>query len=177
MTWISTYYYRPHLVWAVQPPRGSFMRHFGHIAPEERQRLFYREPAVFSADSPARVLAAALGATLYSPATRPQLADDVVKQAGRGVVSMVLCLEDSIDDADVVKLFSRVGKGTIYQQSRSLIQAVHRARRDHYQVRARIHYRNLTPLSYVPELNLYANRAHIPSVLSYLSPTVSVVSL
>ncbi|MER7685341.1 HpcH/HpaI aldolase/citrate lyase family protein [Streptomyces sp. NPDC097610] len=78
------------------------MRHFGHIAPEERQRLFYREPCVFTADSPARVLAAALGATLYSPATRPHLADDVVKQAGRGVVSMVLCLEDSIDDAEVV---------------------------------------------------------------------------
>ncbi|QIY95664.1 HpcH/HpaI aldolase/citrate lyase family protein [Streptomyces sp. S1D4-11] len=78
------------------------MRHFGHIAPEERQRLFHREPCVFTADSPARVLAAALGATLYSPATRPRLADDVVKQAGRGVVSMVLCLEDSIDDAEVV---------------------------------------------------------------------------
>jgi citrate lyase beta subunit len=78
------------------------VRHFGHIAPEERQRLFYREPSVFSADSPARVLAAALGATLYSPATRPQLADDIIKQAGRGVVSMVLCLEDSIDDAEVV---------------------------------------------------------------------------
>ncbi|MFF7603045.1 HpcH/HpaI aldolase/citrate lyase family protein [Streptomyces mirabilis] len=78
------------------------MRHFGHIAPEERQRLFYQEPCVFTADSPARVLAAALGATLYSPATRPHLADDVVKQAGRGVVSMVLCLEDSIDDAEVV---------------------------------------------------------------------------
>src|SRR6476660_1777487 len=77
------------------------MRHFGHIAPEERQRLFYREPCVFTADSPARVLAAALGAPLYSPATRPRLADDVVKQAGRGVVSMVLCLEDSIDDAEV----------------------------------------------------------------------------
>ncbi|WP_329368777.1 HpcH/HpaI aldolase/citrate lyase family protein [Streptomyces sp. NBC_01483] len=78
------------------------MRHFGHIAPEERQRLFHREPCVFTADSPARVLAAALGATLYSPATRPHLADDVIKQAGRGVVSMVLCLEDSIDDAEVV---------------------------------------------------------------------------
>ncbi|MEU6098142.1 HpcH/HpaI aldolase/citrate lyase family protein [Streptomyces sp. NPDC047079] len=77
------------------------MRHFGHFAPKERQRLFHREPAVFTADSPARVLAAALGATLYSPATRPHLADDVVKQAGRGVVSMVLCLEDSIGDADV----------------------------------------------------------------------------
>lgn len=78
------------------------MRHFGHIAPEERQRLFHREPAVFTADSPAPVLAAALGATLYSPATRPRLADDVVKQTGRGVVSMVLCLEDSIGDADVL---------------------------------------------------------------------------
>ncbi|WP_369237294.1 HpcH/HpaI aldolase/citrate lyase family protein [Streptomyces sp. R21] len=77
------------------------MRHFGHIAHQERQRLFHQEPCVFTADSPARVLAAALGATLYSPATRPQLADDIVKQGGRGVVSMVLCLEDSISDADV----------------------------------------------------------------------------
>ncbi|MEU6138959.1 HpcH/HpaI aldolase/citrate lyase family protein [Streptomyces sp. NPDC047081] len=78
------------------------MRHFGHIAPEVRQRLFHQEPCVFDADSPARLLSAALGATLYSPATRPRLADDIVKQAGLGVVSMVLCLEDSIDDADVV---------------------------------------------------------------------------
>ncbi|MFF5256733.1 HpcH/HpaI aldolase/citrate lyase family protein [Streptomyces leeuwenhoekii] len=77
------------------------MRHFGHIAPEVRKRLFHREPCAFSADSPARLLSAALGATLYSPATRPRLAEDVLKQAGRGVVSMVLCLEDSIDDAEV----------------------------------------------------------------------------
>jgi citrate lyase beta subunit len=78
------------------------MRHFGHVTPVERQRLFHREPGVFTSDSPARVLAAALGATLYSPATRPTLADDIVKQTTRGVVSMVLCLEDSIDDSEVV---------------------------------------------------------------------------
>ncbi|MFF7092922.1 HpcH/HpaI aldolase/citrate lyase family protein [Streptomyces rubradiris] len=77
------------------------MRHFGHIAPEVRKRLFHQEPCAFTADSPARLLSAALGATLYSPATRPRLADDIVKQAGNGVVSMVLCLEDSIGDADV----------------------------------------------------------------------------
>jgi citrate lyase beta subunit len=77
------------------------MRHFGHIPATVRTDLFYREPAVFDADSPAPVLAAALGATLYSPATRPRLADDIVKQTGRGVVSMVLCLEDSIADDDV----------------------------------------------------------------------------
>ncbi|MFF8918601.1 HpcH/HpaI aldolase/citrate lyase family protein [Streptomyces sp. NPDC015032] len=78
------------------------MRHFGHIAPAVREGLFFQEPCEFDADSPARVLSAALGATLYSPATRPGLADDVIKQAGRGVVSMVLCLEDSIDDSEVV---------------------------------------------------------------------------
>ncbi|MYR44054.1 HpcH/HpaI aldolase/citrate lyase family protein [Streptomyces sp. SID5910] len=77
------------------------MRHFGHIAPEVRTRLFHQEPCTFTAGSPARLLSAALGATLYSPATRPKLADDVLKQGARGVVSMVLCLEDSIDDADV----------------------------------------------------------------------------
>ncbi len=77
------------------------MRHFGHIAPEVRRRLFHQEPCAFTADSPARLLSAALGATLYSPATRPNLADDVLKQAAHGVVSMVLCLEDSIGDADV----------------------------------------------------------------------------
>ncbi|MCX4726833.1 HpcH/HpaI aldolase/citrate lyase family protein [Streptomyces sp. NBC_01020] len=77
------------------------MHHFGHISPLVRSDLFHQEPAEFTSGSPAPVLAAALGATLYSPATRPQLADDVLKQAARGVVSMVLCLEDSIDDADV----------------------------------------------------------------------------
>ncbi|USQ88066.1 HpcH/HpaI aldolase/citrate lyase family protein [Streptomyces phaeoluteigriseus] len=79
------------------------MRHFGHLVPEVRQRLFHREPCAFDADSPARVLSAALGATLYSPATRPRLAEDILKQAGRGVVSMVLCLEDSIGDEDVAE--------------------------------------------------------------------------
>lgn len=78
------------------------MRHFGHIAPAVREGLFFREPCVFGADSPARVLSAALGATLYSPATRPRLADDIIKQVARGVVSMVLCLEDSIDDSEVI---------------------------------------------------------------------------
>ncbi|MFG2131656.1 HpcH/HpaI aldolase/citrate lyase family protein [Streptomyces sp. NPDC048751] len=77
------------------------MHHFGHVAPEVRKRLFFREPCEFDSNSPARLLAAALGATLYSPATRPRLADDIVKQADRGVVSMVLCLEDSIGDEDV----------------------------------------------------------------------------
>lgn len=78
------------------------MRHFGHLSPEVRRGLFHHEPVEFTADAPGHTLAVALGATLYCPATRAGLAADVVKQAGLGVVSMVLCLEDSIDDADVV---------------------------------------------------------------------------
>ncbi|MYS25104.1 Citrate lyase beta subunit [Streptomyces sp. DvalAA-14] len=77
------------------------MRHFGHLTSDTRSELFHREPQEFTADSPAHTLAVALGATLYSPATRPRLADDIRKQAAQGVVSMVLCLEDSIDDRDV----------------------------------------------------------------------------
>ncbi|OON76680.1 HpcH/HpaI aldolase/citrate lyase family protein [Streptomyces tsukubensis] len=77
------------------------MRHFGHVAPAVRDHLFHREPGAFTADSPPRTLAAALGATLYSPATRPALAEDIAKQTARGVTSMVLCLEDSIDDCEV----------------------------------------------------------------------------
>ena len=94
------------------------MRHFGHIPSATRAGLFHQEPAEFTADSPANILAVALGATLYSPATRPHLADDVRKQAARGVVSMVLCLEDSVADADVeaaeanlVEQFARLAAG------------------------------------------------------------------
>ncbi|WP_181789837.1 HpcH/HpaI aldolase/citrate lyase family protein [Streptomyces phytophilus] len=77
------------------------MRHFGHVSPDVRAALFHREPAEFTAGAPPEELAMALGATLYSPATRPQLARDIRVQAARGVVSMVLCLEDSIADGEV----------------------------------------------------------------------------
>ncbi|NLU69279.1 HpcH/HpaI aldolase/citrate lyase family protein [Streptomyces sp. HNM0574] len=77
------------------------MRHFGHLSSADRRALFHKEPVEFTADSPADTLAVALGATLYSPATREHLAAGVLKQARCGVVSMVLCLEDSIDDAEV----------------------------------------------------------------------------
>ncbi|MEU9080433.1 HpcH/HpaI aldolase/citrate lyase family protein [Kitasatospora sp. NPDC004745] len=77
------------------------MRHFGHLADDVRGRLFLEEPRPFTARSEPAVLATALGGTLYCPATRPALAADVRKQAARGVVSMVLCLEDAIADHEV----------------------------------------------------------------------------
>jgi citrate lyase beta subunit len=77
------------------------MRHFNHVPGERRDRLFHRPPQSFSrADDPA-TLAVALGATLYTPATRPDLAAVIRRSAVRGVTSMVVCLEDAIPDEDV----------------------------------------------------------------------------
>jgi citrate lyase beta subunit len=77
------------------------MRHFLHLGDEDLERLFLRPPTDFARDAPAETLATALGATLYMPATRPALAADLVRQGSAGVVSSVICLEDSIADADL----------------------------------------------------------------------------
>jgi citrate lyase beta subunit len=78
------------------------VHHFSQLDAETRQRLFLHEPDLFDRDSSPEVLSVALGATLYSPATRPNLLQDIRKQVARGVASMVLCLEDAIDDREVV---------------------------------------------------------------------------
>jgi citrate lyase beta subunit len=75
------------------------MRHFNYLTPTERQRLFHREPERFGPADERDLLAAALGATLYCPATRAALAADIARQSARGVVSVVVCLEDAVPDA------------------------------------------------------------------------------
>ena len=77
------------------------MRHYAFLDDAERQRLFEREPEALDADGDSAVLASGLGASLYCPATRSDLALDLTRQAAAGVVSMVACLEDAIADADV----------------------------------------------------------------------------
>ena len=58
------------------------MRHFGHIAPEVRQRLFHREPCEFTADSPARLLCRGAGRHALQPG-HPAAARRRHPQAGR----------------------------------------------------------------------------------------------
>lgn len=77
------------------------MRHFSYLDDETTDRLFHRAPESFDRDAPRDLLAVALGATLYSPATRPTLEADLTSAYRRGVVCSVLCLEDAIADADV----------------------------------------------------------------------------
>ncbi len=79
------------------------MRHFDGLESSERNRLFLHEPQSFDRLSPPETLAVALGATLYVPAIRPNLAQDIEKASRRGVTSIVLCLEDAISDDRVLE--------------------------------------------------------------------------
>jgi citrate lyase beta subunit len=74
------------------------MRHFAYLTDAERARLFHVPPQAFTRDDDADQLAVALGASLYSPGTRPSLAKDLQRRAADGVVSAVVCLEDAVAD-------------------------------------------------------------------------------
>lgn len=77
------------------------MRHFEFLDDAATERLFHRVPEQFDRASDRDLLAVALGATLYSPATRPTIEQDLASAYARGVVCSVLCLEDAIADRDV----------------------------------------------------------------------------
>lgn len=77
------------------------MRHFGFLGDAEIDRLFHLRPEEFQRDAAGGFLSVALGGTLYSPATRATLVQDVVRSHRFGVMSSVICLEDSIPDGAV----------------------------------------------------------------------------
>lgn len=75
------------------------MRHYQGLSADARRRLFQQEPEEIDVDADAATLSTALGATLYMPATRPHLADDLIRRAVQDdVVSAVVCLEDAVPD-------------------------------------------------------------------------------
>ncbi|MEO9324785.1 HpcH/HpaI aldolase/citrate lyase family protein [Nocardioides sp. C4-1] len=77
------------------------MRQFHFLDKADRAQLFHMPPAEIDRDAPLDLLAHALGATLYIPATREKLAKDVRKVAKQGATSCVVCLEDAIPDGSV----------------------------------------------------------------------------
>ncbi|WP_432541047.1 HpcH/HpaI aldolase/citrate lyase family protein [Kineococcus sp. SYSU DK002] len=79
------------------------MRHFSTLDPGQHRRLFLHPPRALDLGAGRDELAVALGATLYCPATRERLAGDLLKLAGRGVLSAVACLEDSVPDDAVAR--------------------------------------------------------------------------
>ncbi len=77
------------------------MRHFNYLTGEEKKKIFLVEPAFFERDSVQELMACALGAMLYMPATREKIAEDIISQKHKGLMSMAICLEDAIGDREV----------------------------------------------------------------------------
>jgi len=77
------------------------VRHFDNLTEEVRQRLFHIEPQHFDASSGVEVLSLALGATLYIPGVRDDLENAIRRRVAKGVRSMVIDLEDAVEDARV----------------------------------------------------------------------------
>lgn len=77
------------------------MRYFNYFTRDEEERIFYSPPIEFSNRSEREVLSHAIGAALYMPATRLNIADDLATGKHEGLVSVVVDLEDAIGDHQV----------------------------------------------------------------------------
>ncbi len=80
---------------------GLAIRHYSHLDDVPRRRLFLIPPEQLDRNAERDLLATALGATLYVPADRAGLAACLAKRADEGISSMVLDLEDAIDEGSV----------------------------------------------------------------------------
>ncbi|CCQ14083.1 ATP/GTP-binding protein [Rhodococcus sp. AW25M09] len=77
------------------------MQHFRHLDADTRERVFFLQPEDIETSDGNNVVATALGATLYIPATRPDLTSTVNKRTDEGVRSIVIDLEDAVADYDL----------------------------------------------------------------------------
>ncbi len=77
------------------------MRHFECFPEETLSTLFMRRPVEFNKNSSKELLSASLGATIYTPAIRDNLLNDLRKMRSKDATSVVVCLEDSIPDEKV----------------------------------------------------------------------------
>ncbi|MCJ0978888.1 HpcH/HpaI aldolase/citrate lyase family protein [Rhodococcus sp. ARC_M12] len=77
------------------------MQHFRHLDADTRERVFFMQPEDIETSDGNSLVATALGATLYIPATRPDLTATVNKRTDEGVRSIVIDLEDAVADHDL----------------------------------------------------------------------------
>ncbi|PKG24040.1 HpcH/HpaI aldolase/citrate lyase family protein [Niallia nealsonii] len=77
------------------------MKLFADLTENQKKHLFYKAPEAFTNNSDKEILSYALASTLYMPATRPNIYQDLVARKHPSLTSMVICLEDSIGDHEV----------------------------------------------------------------------------
>ena len=74
------------------------MRFFMDLPHEELTTIFYKQPTLFSKNTSKEHLAYCLGATLYMPATKPHIAEDLIIRKFPNLTSVVIDLEDAVGD-------------------------------------------------------------------------------
>ena len=77
------------------------MKYFDYLTDEQEMSLFYSPPITFDYTMNKELLAYAVGAALYMPATRPTVAEDILKLKESGLVTVIIDLEDAIGDGEV----------------------------------------------------------------------------
>ncbi|MCT4605522.1 MAG: HpcH/HpaI aldolase/citrate lyase family protein [Marinisporobacter sp.] len=85
------------------------MRYFSYLTNEESNDIFYCSPENFHRDDPKEILADALGAVLYMPATKENIVQHIIEKKNTGLMSMAMCLEDAIGDNGVREAERSVG--------------------------------------------------------------------
>jgi len=108
------------------------VRYFDYLTPEQESDIFHYLPTEFSNRDDKEMLAYAIGAALYMPATRSTIAEDIVTRKIKGLVSLVIDLEDAVGDHQLQfaelnlcetmdKLQASLNKGTMSVQALPLI--------------------------------------------------------
>lgn len=77
------------------------MKYFNYLSEQEIKDLFYKEPQNFTKNEDKDILSYALGATLYMPGIRDRIGIDIIEKKIKGLMSVIICLEDSIGDSTV----------------------------------------------------------------------------
>ncbi|MGG3562505.1 HpcH/HpaI aldolase/citrate lyase family protein [Neobacillus rhizosphaerae] len=98
------------------------MNFFTYFYEEEMIRFFYKKPQTFNKYSNRELLSYGLGATLYMPANRPNIHQEILSKKHEGLTSLVIDLEDAVGDNEVdraeillmtelLKLYGELNKG------------------------------------------------------------------
>lgn len=79
------------------------MKHYQHLSIEDMESIFYIQPSEFNKYTPREVLANALGATMYTPATKKDIAKTLIERKYPELTTNVFCLEDAIANSEVLE--------------------------------------------------------------------------
>ncbi|RNF40271.1 HpcH/HpaI aldolase/citrate lyase family protein [Planococcus salinus] len=82
------------------------MKHFNALTDSDLKTFFKYSPAEFNRDTERETLGLALGAALYTPGSRPDVAQKVIdgsyrKAAFSGLATLIICLEDAVADFEL----------------------------------------------------------------------------